>query len=452
VAGFAGCLALVMTAVVPTSLLAAGPQPDPCTFLTGWSPPSGAQAAAGQPITVDGGESTLCNFIFDYPDSWGTSELVNLTLTVTRYKPGAVHPDSVTWARNTITYQATQEGLASAAYGDVGFEGTMTGGNFAVFHVFFTIHNYSGVVASNAKISPAAQAEARKLEAAMRAAIGPPDDAAAGSAAPGAFQVGIGCAEDGAFLRCTASPSGAPAGASLVYSWAIDGVAQAAGGARLEIDLKAAGIAAGDHQISVTATDSASGQSATASQAMRTTGGSGGSSTDGGATGSGGDIPIVPIGVGAALLLAAAAANAARKSVKGARPQRPVAAAATDVEVADGLTGLVADAALEASATPGPTEAEIKEGGIELLESVPSGSGPADPKAPAPGDWKPAPDGPGWAETWSDSPDGFVREWAWNTGVYGSPDLPKPPPGAQGDPDPSPPELPTTADEAIDRE
>ena len=92
-----------------------------------------------------------------------------------------------------------------------------------------------------------------------------------GDSSCGAFEVGIGCATEGVMLHCMASVSEPPNNADLVYEWRIDGYAQVAPGARMDVDLEAAAIAEGDHLVTVTVTDRTSGLVGSRSQTMQTT-------------------------------------------------------------------------------------------------------------------------------------------------------------------------------------
>jgi hypothetical protein len=93
-----------------------------------------------------------------------------------------------------------------------------------------------------------------------------------GSAAPSspAFDVGIGCGEDGVTLRCTASVFDPPKDADLRYEWRIDGAVQGSSSSTLEVDLDRAQLAAGEHGIAVDVTDRVSGAHGRRSQSMTT--------------------------------------------------------------------------------------------------------------------------------------------------------------------------------------
>lgn len=104
---------------------------------------------------------------------------------------------------------------------------------------------------------------------------GPTASATATTASPAAFGVGLGCGvrEDAALrlLACTASPFGQAADAVLSYAWRLDGVTRAETGSTMQVDIVRENLAAGNHVIGVTVTDTRNNVQATNSASVDTT-------------------------------------------------------------------------------------------------------------------------------------------------------------------------------------
>jgi len=262
----AAVFACVVWLVPGATVHAEGPQPEPCTFLTAYSD----AALTFQNEIVNTCEAT---FMIE-----GSQSLI--LLEVSQY----LGANSVAVAQVAVNQVVEVGDLAPApAYGEAGhgFEGEL---NVLAHTIVFSWQNYVANVGTSSHDAPvvaAARTAAASLNAAMKTGIGPPATTGspgptgpAGTLAPsastGPFELGIGCAEDGVKLRCTASVSGQGPGADLMYQWTVDGVLQTSTTGTFEVDELAARIAEGDHVVTVTVTDQTTGATGSRSMTMHT--------------------------------------------------------------------------------------------------------------------------------------------------------------------------------------
>jgi hypothetical protein len=226
-------------------------------LVGGWTVHLPATAVAAEPNLAD-----LCSLMPPELTVYNAREYAYCTAT----KPSQEGPLLSTvvniygWADPVAIFQGQLGNIPSEArtptdaYGEEAYEG----GDGTTYHALFRRAGYvvdiDGWDEDRADIA----AIARQIDANILTALSSVPSAtplASPAASDGALTMGMGCATDLRFVRCTASVGDAPPDADLVFEWLFDGVTRPESGSTMQIDWIAEGVRTGNHFVLVTVRD-----------------------------------------------------------------------------------------------------------------------------------------------------------------------------------------------------